>query len=130
MCECSLKGRAKGGILRFSCTAPDLRNEKIHAKWCILVFQKHFQLGNLLTQHVWGVADASDDAETAGIGNSCCELWAGGYIHTSKHDGMVDFEEIGNCGSELLWKESQSWNFWDEGGGNGKGGHTWRGHFG
>ena len=24
---------------------------------------------------------------------------------------MVDFEEIGDCGSELLWKESQSWDF-------------------
>lgn len=28
---------------------------------------------------------------------------------------MVDFEEIGDCGSELLWKESQSWDFGDDG---------------
>ena len=91
-------------ILCLSRIAANLRDQKIHAKRCILVFQESLQFGNLLTQHVRGVADASDDAETAGIGHRCCEFWTSGYVHTSEHDGVVDFEEVGDCCSELLWE--------------------------
>ena len=88
-------------ILRLPRITTNLRDQKIDTKWCVLVFQEPFQLGNLLTQHIWGVADASDDTETAGICDCSCEFWTSGDVHTGKHDGVVDFEEVCDCGSEL-----------------------------
>ena len=109
MCRwnCQLNGRDEASILCLPRVTPNLRNQKIHTKGCILVFQKSLELGNLFTQHIRRVADAPDDAETAGIGDRCCEFWTGGYVHTSEHDWVVDFEEVGDRGSKLFWEDYQ-----------------------
>lgn len=93
------EGMGWASILCLPRTTTHLRDQKIHAKRCIFVFQEPLQLGYLLTQHIWRVADASDDAETAGIGDCSCEFGTCGYVHTSEHDRVIDFEEVGDCGS-------------------------------
>ena len=101
---CRWKGTAKvASVLCLPGVASDLRDQKVHAKGCVFVLKETLELGNLLTQHVRCVADAADDAETAGIGDGGCEFGAGGYVHAGKHDGVVDFEEVGDCGSVLIW---------------------------
>lgn len=89
--------------LCLSCTAANLRNQKVDSKWCVLVFQISLKLGYLFTEHIWCVANAANDAEPAGVGDSSGQLGARGYVHTSEHDRVVDLEEVGNRGAELLW---------------------------
>ena len=101
--EPSSERKPWANLLRLPRATTNLRDQKIHAKGCVLVFQESLQLGNLLAQHVWRIADASDDAETAGVGDCSCKFWTRGYVHAGEHDGVVDFEEVGGCGSELLW---------------------------
>ena len=100
-----MNGRDEASILCLPRVTPNLRNQKIHTKGCILVFQKSLELGNLFTQHIWRVADTPDDAETAGIGDRCCEFWTSGYVHTGEHDWVVDFEEVGDRSSKLFWED-------------------------
>lgn len=107
-------------VLGLPGTTTNLRDQKVHTKWCILVFQETLQLGNLLPQHIWRVADASNDAETASVSDCSCEFWTCGYVHAGKHDRVVDFEEVGDRCSELLWEECQSSSC---GGERGWGGH-------
>lgn len=94
----------RASILSFPGTAAHLWYKKIDAKRRILVFQESFQLRYLLAQHVRRVTDASDDAETTGVGDCGCEFGTGGYVHAGEHDGVIDFEEVGDGGSELLWE--------------------------
>lgn len=56
----------------------------------------------MLTEHVGSVADATDDAEPAGVGDRGSEFRPGGDVHAGEHDGVVDFEEVGDGGAELL----------------------------
>lgn len=46
---------------------------------------------------------ASDDTKSAGIGDRSSQLRAGGNVHASKNDWMLDLQEIGAGGSDLLW---------------------------
>ena len=93
---------AECGLLRLSGTASDLGDEQVDTKWCVLVLQICLQLGNLLAQHVWGIAHAANDAETASVGDGGCEFGTCGYVHTGEHDGVIDLEEVGDRGAELL----------------------------
>lgn len=82
-------------ILSLSGAGADLREKKVNTERCILVLEVALKLGDLFTQHVWGVSDTSNDTETTCIGDSSSELGAGRHVHASQHDGVVDLEKIG-----------------------------------
>jgi len=87
------------GLARIS---TDLRKQKINTERSVLVLQEALELSNLLLEHVWRVADTSNDTETSGICDSSGELRASGNVHASKEDGVVDLQEIGRDRSDLL----------------------------
>ena len=82
----------------------DLWDQEIYPKWSILVLQEALELGDLFSQHVWGVADAANDTQPASVGNCGGELGAGCYVHTGEHYWVVDFEEVSDRCAELLWE--------------------------
>lgn len=89
-------------LLGLSCTATNLWEQEIDAEWCVLVVQEALQLCDLLAEHVWSVADTADDTDTTGVGHSGGELRTSGHVHASKHDWVLDLEQIGRGGAELL----------------------------
>ena len=89
-------------LLGLPSIATNLWDKEIDAKGRILVLQVGFQLRDLLSEHIWGITDAADDAEATGVGDGCCETGACGDIHPGEHDRVVDFEEIGDRGAELF----------------------------
>jgi hypothetical protein len=56
----------------------------------------------LLPEHLWGVSDTTNDTETTGVCDSGSQLGAGGHIHTSQEDWVVDLEKIGDGSAENL----------------------------
>lgn len=104
--------RAAGGlhgedgrvVLCLSCTAADLWKQKINPKWGFLVCEEALELGNLLSKHVWGVSNTSDDTDSACVGDGCCELRTSSDVHASEHDWVLDLQEIGRDGANLLCK--------------------------
>lgn len=89
-------------VLGLSCTTANLWEEEVDTEWSILVLEEALELGNLLTEHVWSVADTADDTDTAGVGDGGGELRPGGDVHAGKHDWVLDLEEIGGGGANLL----------------------------
>lgn len=89
-------------LLGLSGAASNLRNQEINTKRRILVFQVALEFRDLLPEHVGCVPHSSNDSEAASVGDRCCEFGAGGNIHTSKEDRVVDFEEVGDRGTELF----------------------------
>lgn len=90
------------GLLGLASTATNLGKEQINTEWCVLVLEERLQLGDLLAEHVWGVANSSDNTEATGIGNSGSELRASRNVHASKENWMVDLEEVGGDRAELF----------------------------
>jgi hypothetical protein len=64
--------------------------------------QVFLELGNLLSQHVWSVADAADDTQAASIGDGGGKLGAGSDVHAGEENGVVDLEQISDGGTDLL----------------------------
>ena len=89
-------------LLGLACAAADLWEEQVNAEWGVLVLEEALELCNLLSQHVWGVSNTANDTDTAGVGDGCGELRTGGDVHAGKHDRVVDLEEIGGSGTDLL----------------------------
>jgi hypothetical protein len=92
--------------LCFPCAATDLWEQKIDAKWSVLILQEALELGNLLSQHVWGISDTSDDTKTTGICDGCGELRASSDVHTGEEDRVVDLQEIRRDGAYLLCRNA------------------------
>lgn len=92
----------KVGLLGLAGTATNLGEEQVDTEWCVLVLEERLQLGDLLAEHVWGVANSSENTEASGVGNGGSELRAGGNVHTSKHNRVVDLEEVGGNRAELF----------------------------
>lgn len=95
-------GAERDCLLRFSGTPTNLWDQEVDPERRILVIQEAFQLCDLLPQHVGRVADAADNTQAAGVGDCGGEFRTGGDVHAGEHDGVVDLEEIGRCGAELL----------------------------
>jgi len=91
-------------VVGLSCIATNLWEQQIDTERSVLVVQEALQLCNLFPEHVWGVSDATDDTETAGIGDCGSKFRAGGNVHASKDDGVVDLQEIRRDGLDLLWR--------------------------
>lgn len=90
------------GLLGLAGAATNLGEEQVNTKWGILVLEERLQLGNLLAEHVWGVANSSDNTKTSGICNCGSKLWASRNVHTSKDNWVVDLEEVGGDRAELF----------------------------
>jgi hypothetical protein len=101
------RSRGKRGLLGLAGTASNLWEQKIDTEWSVLVVHVALELGDLLTEHVGGVSDTSDDTDTSSVGDGGSKLWAGGNIHTGKHDGVVDLQEIGERRAQLLCRNGQ-----------------------
>lgn len=99
---CLIISRAEAFLLGLSGATADLGNKKIDTKWCVLVVQEALQLCNLFSEHVWGVANATDHTDTASIGDSCCELRASSNVHASEHDRVCDLEQVGGHRADLF----------------------------
>lgn len=89
--------------LCFPGAAADLGYQKIDPKGSVLVVEETLQFCNLLAEHIGCVADTPDDAKATCVCDGCCELGSSSYIHTGEHDWVVDLEEVGDRGAELLW---------------------------
>ena len=61
-------------LLGLSCAATDLWEEQVDTEWSVLVLEEALELCNLLAEHVWGVADTTNDTDTASIGHGSSEL--------------------------------------------------------
>lgn len=88
--------------LGLSCAATNLWEQEINAERGILVVQEALELCNLLSQHVWSVADTTNNTNTARVGDCGGELGTSGDVHTGEHHGVVDLEQIGRHRAELL----------------------------
>lgn len=89
-------------LLRLPGVTANLWNQEIYTKRSVLVLQEALELGNLFSKHVWSVANASNDTQTAGICDGGSKLGSCGHVHTCEHDRVVDFEEVGDRGAELF----------------------------
>ena len=89
-------------LLSLPGTAANLRNKKIHTERCVLVVQEALELCDLFSEHVWGVANATNHTDTASIGDSCCELGASSNVHASEHDRVCDLEQVGGHRADLF----------------------------
>ena len=95
-------------LLRFPRIAAHLRDQEINPERRVLILQEALELCYLLPQHIWCVSYSTNDAESARICDSRCELGASGDIHACKHDGVIDPKEVGYCGAELLYMTMKS----------------------
>jgi len=88
--------------LRLPGAAADLREKQVDTERRALVFEVALQLCDLLAQHVGRVSDSTDHAEAACVADGCCELRAGGHVHAGEHDRVVNLQEVGGGGADLL----------------------------
>lgn len=90
-------------LLGLTGTATDLGQQQVNTEWCVLVVEEALQLGDLLLQHFWSIADTTDDTQTTGVGDRGRQLRASGHVHTSQQDRVVDLEQISNGSADKLW---------------------------
>lgn len=89
-------------VLCLASAATDLGKEQVNTKGRVLVVEVALELGDLVLEHVGGVADATDDAEAASVGDGSGQLGAGGDVHAGEDDGVLDPEHLGDGGLDLL----------------------------
>ena len=91
-------------VLGLAGVATNLGKEEIDTEGSVLVGKMLLELGNLLTEHVGGIANTTDDTETAGVGDGGSKLRTSGDGHAGEEDGVLDTEELGGGGADLLCK--------------------------
>ncbi len=96
--------KKRTNLLGLASVATDLGEKQVDAEGGVLVGEMLLELGNLVLEHVGGVADTTDDAHATGVGDGGSQLGAGSDVHTSQEDGVVDLEKIGDRGADLLCK--------------------------
>lgn len=94
--------KRKSNLLGLASAATNLGEKQVNAKGGVLVVEVLLELSNLLLEHVGGVADTTDDTHASGVGDGSSQLGAGGDVHTSQEDGVVDLEKIGDGGADFL----------------------------
>jgi len=91
-----------GCLLGLPRTSADLGKQEIHAKGSFLVVEVALQLRDLLAKHVGSISNAAEDTDSAGVCYGGCQLRAGGHVHSSEHDGVLDLEQISELCADLL----------------------------
>lgn len=95
-------------LLGLAGVAANLGKKEIDTEGSLLVVKVLLDLIDLLPEHLGGVADTTEDTHTAGIGDSRRQLGASGDVHAGEEDGVLDPEEIGDVGANLLYKVKTS----------------------
>jgi hypothetical protein len=90
-------------LLGLTGTSSNLWQKQINTKGCVLVFEEALQFCDLLAKHVWCVSYSSNDTETSGICDCCCELGASCDVHSSEKNRVVDLEQICRDRAELFY---------------------------
>lgn len=98
--SCVLENRYVLGLSR---AATDLGEEQIDTEGRTLVVKEALQLGDLLAEHVWGVANATEHTKTSGVGDSGSELRACCYVHTGEQHRVLDLQQVGELCADLLY---------------------------
>jgi hypothetical protein len=91
-------------ILGLASGAANLGKEKVDTEGSVLVREIALELVNLFPEHFGRVTDTTDDTETTSVGDGSGQLRAGSHVHTCQQDGVVDLEQIGEGGTDFLWK--------------------------
>lgn len=81
-----------GVSLGLAGASTDLGEQQVNTKGSVLVIQKALELSNLLTEHVGGVSNTSDNSQSTGVGDRGSQFGTGGHVHTRQEDGVVDLE--------------------------------------
>lgn len=124
-------------LLGLTGATTDLREKQVDTERSVLVVEVLLELGDLLLEHLGGVADTTDDTHATGVGDGGSQLGTGSDVHAGKQDGVLDLEKIGDRGADLLCRKGlvsdfvAPWRnaFVDRGGGGTRGSkHTRRGH--
>lgn len=89
-------------ILGLACTAADLGEKQVNAERCVLVVEEALQLGNLLAEHVGSVPNTTEHTQTSGVGDGGSELRSCGYVHAGQQHGVLDLQQVGELGADLL----------------------------
>jgi hypothetical protein len=100
--HCTVAALLAGHLLSLPSTAANLRNQEIDAERSVLVVEEALEFRNLFSEHVWGVAHATDHTDATGVGDGCCELRTGSDVHAGEHDGMCDLEQVGRDRADLF----------------------------
>lgn len=56
----------------------------------------------MFAQHLGGIADATDDTQTTGVGDSSGQLGTRSHVHACQQDGVVDLKQISDRGTDLF----------------------------
>lgn len=80
----------------------DLGKQEINTEGGVLVVQVALQFADLFTEHIRGIPNTTNNTETTRVGDSGSQLRASGDVHTGQQDGVVDLEQVGHRGADLL----------------------------
>jgi hypothetical protein len=89
-------------VLGLAGAAADLGEEEIDTEGGVLVVEVGLELADLVAEHVGGVVDATEDTHATGVGDGGGQLRASGDVHAGEENGVVDPEELGDLGADLL----------------------------
>jgi hypothetical protein len=89
-------------VLGLSRAAADLGEEQVNAERCALVVEVALQLGDLLAEHVRRITNATEHTQPSGVGHSGSELRACCYVHAGEQHGVLDLQQVGELGADLL----------------------------
>jgi hypothetical protein len=95
-------------LLGLAGASANLGEKQVDTEGSVLVIQVALQLGDLLTEHIRSITNTTDNAQTAGVGDSSRQLRASGHVHTSQQNGVVDLKQIGDgsaddlCGDDIV----------------------------
>lgn len=90
-------------VVGLASATANLGKKQVDTEGSVLVVKEALELGDLLAQHVRGIADTTNNTKTTSVGDSGGKLGTSGNVHARKEDGMLDLEKIGDGSSELLW---------------------------
>lgn len=64
--------------------------------------QVALEFGDLLAEHLGGVANATDNTQTTSVGDSGGQLGSRSHVHACQQDGVVDLKQISDRGTDLF----------------------------
>ena len=99
-------------VLGLAGVAADLGEEEIDTEGGVLVVEVGLELADLVAEHVGGVANATEDTHATGVCDGGRELGPSSDVHAGEEDGVVDAEEIGDRGADLLCGKGVRSAFW------------------
>lgn len=97
------EGRRKY-VLGLAGAATNLGEQQVDTEGTVLVVEVLLELSDLLAEHVGSVTDTTNDTETSGVGDGSSQLGAGGDVHTSQEDRVLDLEKIRDGCTNLLYR--------------------------